>query len=130
MKAAILGSLLVLPGPAGAADISLSGNYTVTLTDVRPSALVGATACLSLQDDRGVDRWGHSGSWSFDGTPAGGFYVTGSVITLFTTGAPGAGGYLVMTGRLFDRGIVDTSITQIANGAAVLTGHFAMVAGC
>jgi hypothetical protein len=119
--------LLVLSVPA-LADVT--GSYTVTLGAVRPASLSGETACIGLVEDGSFAHWGHSGIWSFDGTQEGNFYVQGAIITLFTNGLSGDNTYVTFTGRLYHGGIIGTAVTEIINGAPVVTGNFTAAPGC
>ena len=128
MQGMCLGLPLLALSPPALAD--LTGAYTVTLGNVRPASLSGSTACVRLTEDGSFAHWGHSGSWSFNGSPAGNFYVQGAIITLFTNVLSGDNTYAMFTGRLYHGGIIGTAVTQITNGHADVTGNFTAARGC
>ncbi len=128
MQALILSLPLLAAGTPAMAD--LSGSYTVTLKNVRPAKLAGTTACVGLVEDDSLAHWASSGTWSFNGTPAGQFYVQGAIITLFTTSLSGDNTYATFTGRLYHGGIIGTAVTEIISGGATVTGNFTAALGC
>ena len=109
---------------------NLDGKYTVTLKNVRPGKLADTTACVGLVEDGSLAHWGRSGSWSFNGTAAGQFYVQGAIITLFTTALAGDNTYATFSGRLYHGGIIGTAVTEIIAGGAAVTGNFTAAPGC
>jgi hypothetical protein len=121
---AVAAGMVCVPAQAAA---NLSGNYLITLNSVRPAGLKGATACITLTDD-GSAGWAHSGSWAFQGQPAGYFYVVGGVLTAYST--PSSSGYITLSGKLYKNALIDTAITDV--GISVggnLTGNFTALAG-
>jgi hypothetical protein len=123
--------LFAMSLPAMAAN--LSGNYLVTLNKARPSQYSGASVCITLAETGTVLGWTNSGNWSINGIPAGQYYVLHGVISLVTTAsvtnAEAAPGYAIFEGKLLNKAITDTSVTEVIGGQVALTGNFTATPG-
>jgi hypothetical protein len=118
--------IVAMAVPAAATD--LTGNWTVTLTTVRPQNLKGVSACFTLTQTSSVQNWMNSGTFTIGGTSVQGqYYAVNSVLTGFAD-LPG-NGFLLLTGHLYHKGIVNTSFLEIVNGSPS-TGNFTAASGC
>jgi hypothetical protein len=113
--------------PAVAAT-DLTGDWTVTLTTVRPAQLQGVSACFTLTQTGAVNDWSDSGTFTIAGTSVQGqYYAINSVLTAYAF-LPNSG-FLLLTGHLYQKNISNTSFLEIVGGSPA-TGNFTAVSGC
>jgi len=118
--------IVAMAAPAAATD--LTGSWLVTLTAGRPAGLKGQTACFVLNQTGNVLGWANSGTFAVQGSSVtGNYYVINSVLTAFTS--LGDNSYVVLTGHLYHRSIVNTSFLAVENGSPI-TGNFVASSGC
>jgi hypothetical protein len=118
--------VVAMAAPAAATD--LTGSWLVTLTAARPAGLTGETACFVLNQTSNVLGWQNSGTFTVQGSDvSGNYYAINSVLTAFTS--LGNNSYVVLTGHLYHRSIVNTSFLLVNNGQPE-TGNFTATAGC
>jgi len=118
--------IVAMAAPALAED--LSGDWLVTLTTVRPTYNQGSSACFTLTQTSSFQKWMNSGTFTIAGTSVEGtYYAVNSVLTGFAT-LPN-NGFLLLSGHLYHKGIVNTSFLEIVNGAPS-SGNFSAVSGC
>lgn len=118
--------IVAMAVPAAATD--LTGDWTITLDTVRPSAEEGVSACFTLTQTSSVQNWMNSGTFTIAGTSVQGqYYAVSSVLTGFAT-LPN-NGFLLLTGHLYHKSIQNTSFLEIVGGSPS-TGNFSAVSGC
>ena len=118
--------IVALAAPSMAEN--LSGDWTVTLTTVRPNYDRGASACFTLTQTSTVQNWMNSGTFTIAGTSVQGqYYAVNSVLTAFANLPDNC--FLLLTGHLFHHGIQNTSFLEIVGGAPT-SGNFSAASGC